>query len=146
MDILSYFFAGDQWISVQRLLVAVLLGAIVGLERERSGKTAGLRTHALVSRIVSNVLVGIGFVGGGAILKTGDHVLGITTAATLWVTGAIGVASGFGFYTEAMATTIIAYLTLTVFWYLEQKYGHDLWYQSVKDNPVNAKDIGPVEK
>ncbi len=159
MELLTYFFTGDEWTSLQRLVIALILGAVVGFERERSGKVAGLRTHALVSvgaalftvisiliyekfpstsgvsgydgRIVSNILVGIGFVGGGAILRTGTKVQGITTAATLWVTAAIGTAAGFGFYREALSTTILAYFILTVFWWLEKKFGHDIWYQNL---------------
>src|SRR3990167_6504348 len=95
-----------------RILIAAALGAAIGFERERSQKAAGLRTNALVamgaslltilslsfggpgadpSRIISNIVVGIGFIGGGAILREGPRVTGITTAATLWVVAAIGI-------------------------------------------------------
>lgn len=124
-----------------RLLVAVILGAAIGFERERSGKIAGLRTHTLVAlgsglftiisillfttfpsvngatgydyHLVANILVGIGFIGAGAIMRKEDHVSGTTTAASLWVVAAIGMAAGFGFYKEAIATTILAYAVLS---------------------------------
>lgn len=131
-----------------RLLAAAGLGTVVGFERERSGKVAGLRTHALVAlgaalftiisvllysqypsvngvmgydyHIVANIIVGIGFIGAGVILKQGERVLGITTAASLWVVAAIGMAAGFGLYREALATTILVYLILTALWVVER--------------------------
>ena len=132
-----------------RLLVSALLGGIIGLEREWSHKVAGLRTHALVaigaclltiisisgfssfmdgstsvrydpSRIISNIIVGIGFIGGGAILKKGNQIQGITTAATLWVVAAIGISTGVGFIREAILTTVIVYFILSVLYKLER--------------------------
>src|SRR3989344_1321883 len=132
-----------------RILLAAALGGAVGFEREWSHKVAGLRTHALVavgaallsiisissfsvlgfesgtnydpSRIISNIIVGIGFIGGGAILKNGNQVRGVTTAATLWIVAAIGIAIGVGFIREALFTTGVVYLVLTVLWGLEKK-------------------------
>ncbi len=128
--------------------MAAILGAIVGFERERSGKVAGLRTHSLVAmgaalfttssvllyeyfpavngvkgfdyHIVANILVGIGFIGAGAILKQGDRVHGITTAASLWVVAAIGMASGLGFYRQAIGATVIVYGILASLWFIEK--------------------------
>ena len=123
-----------------RLLVAAGLGAIVGYERERAHKIAGLRTHALVSlgaalfaiistnafseylgkttydpsRVVSNIVVGIGFIGAGAVLKQGKIVTGTTTAATLWIVGAIGAAVGLGMIFPAVFAAAIAYAILIV--------------------------------
>ena len=130
-----------------KLLVATFLGALIGLERERSHKAAGLRTHALVSlgsalltilslymvnvinfenydpsRIISNIIVGIGFIGGGAILRSGFRITGTTTAASLWIVAAIGIATGVGFYYGAIVTAIIAYFLLTVVWKLEKRF------------------------
>lgn len=132
-----------------RILLAAALGGAVGFEREWSHKVAGLRTHALVavgaallsivsissfailgldsgtnydpSRIISNIIVGIGFIGGGAILKNGNQVRGVTTAATLWIVAVIGIAIGVGFIREALFTTAVVYIVLTVLWGLEKK-------------------------
>src|SRR5215207_11322825 len=102
-----------------RVLAATLLGAIVGIERERAGKPAGLRTHMLVSlgtavvvlacsgaamsmeglsRVIQGIVTGIGFIGAGSILKLDEerHIEGLTTAAGLWMTAAVGVAVGLG--------------------------------------------------
>src|SRR5690348_6648178 len=102
---------------VIRLLAATILGAVVGLQRERSGKPAGLRTHMLVSlgtavvvsactavgmssdglsRVMQGIVTGIGFVGAGSILKLSQErkIKGLTTAAGLWITAAIGIAAG----------------------------------------------------
>ncbi|RYZ89469.1 MAG: MgtC/SapB family protein [Proteobacteria bacterium] len=115
---------------VVRLLIAALLGGLIGFERERSGKAAGLRTHMLVcigtasvmaipqqagmglehlSRIIQGVMSGIGFIGAGAILKQGDgtKVEGITSAATVWFTAGIGVAAGIGRETSATLATMM---------------------------------------
>ncbi len=104
---------------VARVAVAALLGALLGWERERAGKAAGLRTHMLValgaalfvlfpaeagmdiadlSRVIQGVATGIGFIGAGTILKRpeAEHVEGLTTAASIWLTGAIGMSVGAG--------------------------------------------------
>src|SRR3989338_10039275 len=107
------------WEIFVRILVAAGLGALIGFERERSHKSAGLRTNALVatgaalltiislsfvgpdtdpSRIISNIIVGIGFIGGGAIIREGGRVSGITTAATLWVVAGFWISVGGGFF------------------------------------------------
>ena len=132
-----------------RLFAATVLGGVIGYEREKAGKIAGLRTHSLVAlgsalftvtslllyrtfpsingvtgydyHIVANIIVGIGFIGAGAILRTGERVTGTTTAASLWMVAAIGMAAGFGFYKEAAATTILAYVVLTVLWAMERR-------------------------
>ena len=125
----------------KRILLALLLGGIIGFERERAHKTAGLRTHTLVcvastlftllavygypnseeasSRIIANIMIGIGFIGGGAILRQDSHVTGTTTAASLWAVGAIGTAVGMGFIFPAVLVTLIGYIILTVLWRLE---------------------------
>lgn len=116
-----------------RLLMAAVLGGILGFEREHKGKAAGVRTHMLValgaalfvlvpqvsgaqadalSRVVQGVIAGIGFLGAGTILKNkeGDegHVKGLTTAAGLWMTAAIGVAAGLGREATALLSTFLA--------------------------------------
>ena len=116
---------------VLRFLLATALGAGIGYQRERAGKTAGLRTHMLVScgaalftlvsvygfggagvdtsRVAAGVVVGVGFIGGGVIFRgaRGEEVAGLTTAATIWVTAAIGLAAGAGMYLLSLIATAI---------------------------------------
>jgi len=124
---------------VFRLLLAALLGGLLGFERETSGKSAGLRTHMLVamgasmfltiaqltgvsaaesSRVIQGVIAGVGFLGAGAILKSSRHgeedVKGLTTAAGIWFTAAIGVAVGVGEETTAIFCTVLALTVLAV--------------------------------
>lgn len=135
-----------------RLLLAALLGGLVGLERERKNWAAGLRTHMMVclgaalimivssfgfsdilgtenvnldpSRVAAQVVSGIGFIGAGAILfrKTAGTVRGITTAAGLWTVAAIGLATGGGMYFAAFITTVLAVLILWALPAMERKY------------------------
>ena len=120
-----------------RLVLAALLGAAVGLEREHAHKPAGLRTHILIcmgsalftivsiygfsgtvdpARIAAGVVTGIGFIGAGVIFRgiKGDKVVGITTAASVWITAAIGIASGCGMYILAAIATVIAVIVLAI--------------------------------
>jgi putative Mg2+ transporter-C (MgtC) family protein len=118
---------------VIRLILGFVLSGLVGLEREVSLKPAGLRTHLLVglgstlltilslqafpeeadpSRIAASIIVGIGFLGAGTIIKTKEKIIGLTTAATLWIVASIGVATGAGFYLLAIVTTILAFCVL----------------------------------
>jgi putative Mg2+ transporter-C (MgtC) family protein len=120
---------------VVRLLVAVGLGAAIGYERERAKKPAGLRTHTLiavgsalftiasiygfgpvtdVARVAAGVVAGIGFIGAGAIIHRGggDIVAGLTTAATIWVVAAIGLAAGAGLFLVAGVTTAVTLVVL----------------------------------
>jgi putative Mg2+ transporter-C (MgtC) family protein len=154
----TQFLSYLDWTMISRLLVAALLGGLVGFERERSGKVAGLRTHTLVSvgaallsvisiklfqvfpsvngvlgydyHLVANIVVGIGFIGAGTILRRDNRIEGTTTAASLWVVSAIGIASGFGFYQEAAATTVVVYLVLTGLWLVEKYLTRDIRYKS----------------
>jgi putative Mg2+ transporter-C (MgtC) family protein len=114
-------------------VVALVLGAVVGLERERRGHAAGFRTMAMVSsgsclftllgaalfaggtdptRIAAQVVTGIGFLGAGTILRAEGGVRGLTTAATIWVVAAIGMAAGFGVYILAVGTTALVLVGL----------------------------------
>ncbi len=125
---------------ILKLAVAVLLGIFIGIERALVHKEAGMKTHALVSmgsavfvivsemialkygdiadfdpsRIASQIIVGIGFLGAGSIILQGNRLLGLTTASGLWVTAGIGMAAGFGFYGLAVITTILVLLVLIV--------------------------------
>ena len=116
---------------ISRFLLAVALGAGIGYQRERAGKIAGMRTHILVSsgaalfalvstygfsgevvdisRVAAGVVVGVGFIGAGVILRGAreEEVAGLTTAATIWVTAAIGLAAGAGMYLVSVISTAI---------------------------------------
>lgn len=116
-----------------RLALATVLGSVIGVERERSGKPAGVRTHGMVSlgaalfavvslygfggtgdpaRVAAQIVTGIGFLGAGAILHERGSVQGLTTAASLWVTAAIGLAVGTGMALMSLATTVLVFLLL----------------------------------
>src|SRR5450755_4393623 len=129
---------------VVRILIGTLLGGAIGYERDLHGRPAGLRTHAIVafasatfmvvstrfvcfqhyakddlvsidpSRIAASVVSGIGFLGAGAILREGITIRGLTTAASLWLVAAIGMASGGGMYVESLFATVLGLVTLTL--------------------------------
>ena len=144
---------------VWRLLLSAGLGAVIGLEREYRRKPAGLRTNILIaigsalftilslsmttgigdtSRVAGQIVTGIGFLGGGAILRNRDTVHGMTTAATIWVNAAIGVASGVGQYGLATATTAPPLVVLVVLppieTYFERRAGWADRHQPPKDS------------
>ncbi|MGC9602588.1 MAG: MgtC/SapB family protein [Minisyncoccia bacterium] len=136
-----------------RLLVAAVLGALLGLERSLAGKHAGMRTYALVSmgsalfviagvlasyqlsgftgvnplQVAANVVLGVGFLGTGLAMFHGEHPVELTTAAGLWVAAGIGMATGFGFELLALGAAVFALLILTLLLPLENivrtKYG-----------------------
>jgi putative Mg2+ transporter-C (MgtC) family protein len=172
----------DDTTAVLRLLLAFGLAFALGLERELRGQDAGLRTHILVSlgsclftlsslfvseplgpdthpdvradvtRIASQVVVGIGFLGGGAILRYGTTIRGLTTAANLWLTASVGLAVGLGFNTPAIAATGLTLFTLVGLRFFERairrfrkKYGvipeENLASQAHEDNSAETKVI-----
>jgi putative Mg2+ transporter-C (MgtC) family protein len=123
----------------ESLLMAVVLGAVVGIEREKAHRPAGLRTHMLVSlgsclftlmsstyggqpaQIAGGVVAGIGFIGAGTIWAEKDKVKGITTAASLWATAAIGLTTGLGDFPLAVVVTLLVFGILAskyLFWRL----------------------------
>lgn len=127
-----------------RLLAATLFAAVIGYERESTGKAAGLRTHMLVSlgsamfvliasesgfagdglsRVVQGVAAGIGFIGAGAILKhvQGEEVRGLTTAASLWMTAGLGAAAGMGLLGLSLIAVILAWIILAVLTRIEAR-------------------------
>ena len=132
-----------------RLSLATLFGGLIGLEREIHGKMAGLRTHALVclgaslimvvsidiyasyrgiaqvdpSRIAAQVVSGIGFLGAGAIIRFPTGITGLTTAASLWVVSAIGLACGGGFFRAAAVTTVMVLVVLVIFGQIGRLFG-----------------------
>ena len=119
---------------VLRILMAAALGAVIGYQRERAGKSAGLRTVVLVcvgaalftmasiygfgavadpSRVAAGIVIGIGFLGAGAIMRRGEgHIEGLTTAATIWVMASVGLAAGAGLYLISAVTTAIILIIL----------------------------------
>ncbi len=132
---------------VFRLAAAGLLGGVVGYERQARHKSAGLRTHILVSmgsclimilsiniyhsvqgltnadptRLAAQVVSGIGFLGAGSIMKEGVTVKGLTTAASLWVVSGVGLAIGSGYYLAAVVTTLLIFITLTALTKVEHR-------------------------
>ncbi len=129
--------------TIARLLMACALGAVVGLERESRHKASGLRTNMLIcmgaalftmmsevlagdgnpnkGQVASNIVQGIGFLGAGLILHTRNRVLGLTSAATVWVVAAIGMGCGAGLYVEAAIATLIVYFALQFIGVLESR-------------------------
>ncbi len=122
-----------------RLAVAFLIGGVIGAELQRRGKPAGLRTHVLVAtasavlmslaellheelpsgasdpaRIAQGVLAGIGFIGAGTIVRQGDVVIGLTTAGTIWMAAALGLAAGAGFYVLAVSGTVLSLFAINI--------------------------------
>lgn len=132
---------------VLRIAAAGLLGGVIGYERQARHKSAGLRTHILVSmgsclimilsiniysavqgltnadptRLAAQVVSGIGFLGAGSIMKEGLTVKGLTTAASLWVVSGVGLAIGSGYYLAAVATTVLVFITLTALTKVEHR-------------------------
>jgi putative Mg2+ transporter-C (MgtC) family protein len=146
-----------------RLFVALVLGMIIGTERTLAHKTAGMRTYALVSmgsalfiiisemiavkylsvgsfdasRMASQIIVGIGFLGAGSIFLQGNRVSGLTTASSFWVTAGIGMAVGFGFFNIAFITAIFTIFTFTVLWFVEQKFKKNKFYNNIDSEGSN---------
>lgn len=131
------------------IVLALLLGACLGIERSFAGKTAGMRTYSLVSmgsclfiiisriviplsggytfdpmRIAAGVVMGIGFICGGTIVFRNDEIYGLTTAAGLWVAAGVGLAVGFGLEPLAIFATIATLIVFTFFWFIEHYLLH----------------------
>ena len=144
-----------------RLIVAMIFGAVIGIQRERAGKPAGLRTHMMValgaavfviasgefgmnpdsiSRVIQGLVTGIGFLGAGAILKLYDRraVEGLTTAAGIWMTAALGVAVGLGRFGLALVATLLAWMTLSVVRQLEHIMNRG--DRKPEDDTISAED------
>lgn len=154
---------------ILRLLLAAGLGGAIGLERERAHKVAGLRTHSLVAmgsaflslisiflfekypsvngvagfdyHIIANIIVGIGFIGGGAILRQGSRIMGTTTAATLWLVAGVGIAAGIGFTYAALVGAAIGCAILTLLWQVEKRLVPKLPYQHMDESEQEQSQI-----
>ncbi len=161
------------WEGFLRIVLAMLLGSIIGLERERRKQPAGFRTHSVLavgsallsivsiyipatygtgvnvdpSRIASQVVSGIGFLGAGAILRMGISVKGLTTAASLWTTAGIGLATGAGMYSLSLFATVILLIVLS----LMSKVEKELLFKAEKvlkvvlrGEPNRIREIEPL--
>ncbi len=150
-----------------RLLLAAVLGAAVGFERERDNQPAGLRTHMILvigatlamilsinvaaehdgdpARLAAQVISGIGFLGAGAILRFGFNVKGLTTATTLWSMAIVGLAVGYGYYLISIGATVLMLITLTLLNILEKKFVRTNIIRHItiqaSDNPGMVKTI-----
>ena len=132
----------DAAVLALRVLVAAVLGAALGLEREWRGKEAGLRTNTLIAigaalfsavsllfagdpgRVAAQVVTGVGFLGAGAIMRTGGSVQGLTTAALIWVNATIGVAAGAGYIRLAVIVTGITLVAMLALSPLDRVFEH----------------------
>lgn len=152
---------------IERVAIAFVVGVIIGFDRERSGKAAGIRTQMLVcvgsalmasisvflgqkygnsladpARLMAQIITGVGFLGAGVILKNGNKVQGVTTAATIWTTASLGIAIGAGFFIPAIFTAFLV-LMLNPIAYFQYKYGLKGDYYVLK---VSQKDENTLEK
>lgn len=146
--------------SIVKILIAVLIGGLIGLEREASKRPAGLRTHILVCvasamvmdvnlamakiyipsdpmRLGAQVISGMGFLGAGTIIKEGDHVKGLTTAAGLWSVACLGLVIGSGYYLMAVFASLIMILVLKTFGQLERMYEN----RRIKRESIDKRSI-----
>lgn len=137
VDVFAFF--------VPRLIIAIICGTMIGFERELKGRSAGLKTCILIcigatifssiaalvsnntgmgdpTRIAAQIVSGIGFLGGGAIIHSRGSVYGITTAATIWIVGAIGVAIGIELYPIAIMTSVVCVIILVVVQFIEERF------------------------
>lgn len=131
MHYFSWYSILPQIFFVGQVILAIILGGAIGWQREVRGKAAGARTYALVAagstlftilsvvafpldtaRVAAQIVVGIGFLGAGAILHREDRIVGLTTAAGLWVSAAIGMAIGLGFYFLSIVLTLVILVVL----------------------------------
>ena len=167
MSVIFDFFNSEFLL---KMLLASLLGGVIGLERDIHGRAAGLRTHLLVSlgaavftilsevisknigtsgfssdpgRIAAQIVSGIGFLGAGVIIKEGVNIRGLTTAACLWTVAAIGMAAGSGYYNIAVFTTGIALIGLVILKFSERFYSKNAYRVLSVRTPlkVNASQI-----
>ncbi|MCC5909160.1 MAG: MgtC/SapB family protein [Clostridiaceae bacterium] len=160
--------------TILRLILSAVTGGLVGMEREANNRPAGLRTHVLVTlgstlimlismygfdglgvdgnggdpaRLAAQVVSGIGFLGAGTILRTGNHIRGLTTAASIWVCGGIGLAIGNGYYVGGLATAVIVLFTLKSLGVIEKivfKKKYRLLILQCQERPGLIGDIGHI--
>lgn len=154
---------------ITKLAAALLLGMSLGVERAIAGKSAGVRTHALVAmgsalfimiglialgdhstvertyiesmRIIVAIVTGIGFLGAGLFISKESNAGGMTTAAGIWVAAGVGAAIGYGFYSIAIFATLFTLLTFTLFWYVENRV-KAFGYHLHHDGMIHKKTTG----
>src|SRR3954471_6787694 len=155
----------DHITIVSHLLVALIAGALIGYERSYQGRPAGFRTHTLVcmasallmllalyqstwfqasaevvrvdpTRMAQGIMTGIGFLGAGVIVKEGASVRGLTTAASIWITAAIGILAGVGFYFPVIVVTALTLGTLSMFRWIEARMPALFYVQHTVRFPV----------
>ncbi|MEH2297113.1 MgtC/SapB family protein [Nostoc sp.] len=148
----TYYLATNDWVNISfRLCLALLIGAIIGLERQIRHKPAGLRTHILVSlgsamftliimqtgasqsspdalsRVIQGIAAGVGFLGAGEIVRQSSQesqrlkIHGLTSAAAIWVSAALGIAAGCGLWQLGLISAVLTFLVLNVFRRLEKR-------------------------
>lgn len=146
MELNSLFLLEGDMVLMGKLLLALILGLILGFERTIAGKMAGMRTYALVAlgscllivvtdlvtkgfigqtsfdplRLAAGIVTGVGFICGGIIIFTEQKLQGLTTAAGMWVATSIGIAVGYGLYTIAIFATILTLIVFSLLWKLEE--------------------------
>lgn len=156
---------------VLKLLLALALGGLIGLERESSQKPAGFRTNILicvgstmmmilsglilekeggstgdVTRVAAGVITGIGIIGAGSIIQARGMVVGLTTAATLWAVAGLGLVIGSGYYLEAIIFAVVIILILVIFRFVEDRFLAKLVYRYTLRTPTPVQVIMAVKK
>jgi putative Mg2+ transporter-C (MgtC) family protein len=141
-----------------RLVVALILGLVLGVERELRGHPAGIKTMGLIAigacmftalgllpafgtrvdptRVAAQIVTGVGFLGAGAIMRQGSDVHGLTTAASIWVAASVGMAVGFGYYAVALFTTFLVIVMLVAIRPVEMRFFRSRWNRRKDDPPV----------
>lgn len=159
-------FQLDLWQILTRLACALLIGVVIGLEREYTHRPAGLRTHMLVTlgacavmmtgqvifsqyraagansdpaRLAAQVISGVGFLGAGTIMREGVNVKGLTTAASLWAVACLGIAAGGGYYAIALLGMVFVFASLTVFEYIQKLLVHP--HGGTREYEVETEDV-----
>ena len=169
-EIFAFMNIEPGWLQVTvRLLVAMLVGLVIGMEREYTNRPAGLRTHILVAlgacvvaitgemvvahyralgsnsdpaRLAAQVISGVGFLGAGTILRDGATVKGLTTAASLWAVACLGIAAGFGYHFVALAGMVLIFVTLTILEVLQNKFMSN--HSTTFEYELETNDIATV--
>ena len=171
MLLLSEFVCSDFAQTIFRVFLATCFGALIGLEREHAHRPAGLRTHILVcvgaclvmltsehvyhyyhqfspnmdvTRLGAQVISGIGFLGAGTIIRNGSSIKGLTTAASIWVVGCIGLATGIGYYEGAVIATLAIFLILSYIKTIAKFYDNKKMILKIKT--TNVKHANEIEK
>ncbi len=167
INFMNFLDMEPGWVEILlRLAVAMLVGLVIGTEREYTNRPAGMRTHILVSlgacvvaiigvliseqyqdpsdpaRLGAQVISGVGFLGAGTILRDGTNVRGLTTAASLWAVGCLGLATGFGYYLLALVGMVFIFITLTILEVVQNKFMNT--YSTTLHYCLETNDISAI--